>query len=60
MAPPTEQIHHGVMDVEGTPEKPLFKDGDKALEFLRSEAEVGEGEDIDERRRKFGILEVEG
>lgn len=32
------------------PEKPVFRDGDKALEFLRTEADVGEGENIDEKR----------
>lgn len=30
-------------------EKPTFKDGDKALEFLRCEAEDGEAEFVDER-----------
>jgi hypothetical protein len=41
-------------------EKPQFKDGDKALEFLRTEAAVGEGEDIDERRlvRKIDFMIV--
>ena len=31
-------------------EKTFIKDGDKALEFLRTEAGVGEGEDVDEKR----------
>lgn len=30
-------------------EKPTFKDGDKALDFLRSEAEYGEADFIDEK-----------
>lgn len=53
MAPTNEQIRQASLDVEDVPEKPLFKDGDKALEFLRTEAEVGESESVDERRREF-------
>lgn len=50
MAPNNEQIRQASLDVEDMPEKPVFKNGDKALEFLRTEAEEGEGEDIDEKR----------
>lgn len=50
MAPTNEQIHRAALDVDDDPEKPIFKNADKALEFLRTEAEVGEGEDVDEKR----------
>ena len=60
MAPTNEQIHQTPLDVEYASEKPLFKNGDKALEFLRTEAEVGEADDVDEKRlvRKIDFMIV--
>lgn len=41
-------------------EKPVYKDGDKALDFLRSEAYEGEAETIDEKKlvRKIDFMVV--
>ncbi|KAK4493727.1 hypothetical protein PRZ48_014912 [Zasmidium cellare] len=60
MAPTNEQIHQSTLEAGDPPEKPLFKDGDKALEFLQAEAEVGEADDIDEKRlvRKIDFMIV--
>lgn len=35
---------------EDQPEKPAIRDGDEALKFLRTEAEVGEGDAVNEKR----------
>ena len=50
MAPHEDEVFRATADTEENPEKPLIKDGDKALEFLRTEAGAGEGEEIDEKR----------
>ena len=50
MAPTNEQIRQASVSIEEANEKPLFKNGDKALDFLRAAAAEGEGEDIDEKR----------
>lgn len=50
MAPTHDQVYRSSIQTEGSVEKPVFKDGDKALDFLRTEAEIGEGEDVDEKR----------
>lgn len=47
---PHDEVYRSSIQTEENIEKPVFKDGDKALDFLRTEAEIGEGEDIDERR----------
>lgn len=44
------KVYQASTTAEANNEKVDIKDGDKALEFLRTEAEVGEGEDIDEKR----------
>lgn len=49
MAPSNDIVYRSHSATEGSIEKPTFKDGDKALEFLRSEAEEGEADLIDER-----------
>jgi len=49
MAPSTDIVYRSHSTTEGSVEKPAFKDGDKALEFLRSEAEEGETDLVDER-----------
>ena len=48
--PKDDTVYQMSAYTEDHPEKPLFNDGDKALEFLRSEAEVGEGQAISEKR----------
>jgi hypothetical protein len=60
MAFPDDKIQQAYLYDQTSAEKPVFKDGDKALEFLRTEAAVGEGEDIDERRliRKIDFMIV--
>lgn len=47
-----ERVYHrsSAPNTEENAEKPLYRDGDKALDFLRREAEVGEGENIDEKQ----------
>ena len=49
MAPYDDEVYRTNSQTEEMPEKPRFKDGDKALEFLRTEAGDHEGEDIDEK-----------
>ena len=49
MAPSNDVVYRSHSATEGSIEKPTFKDGDKALEFLRSEAEEGEADLIDEK-----------
>lgn len=49
MAPSNDIVYRSHSATEGSIEKPTFKDGDKALEFLRSEAEEGETDLIDEK-----------
>lgn len=49
MAPSDDVVYRSHSATEGSIEKPTFKDGDKALEFLRSEAEEGEADLIDEK-----------
>jgi hypothetical protein len=48
MAPTEVDVHYSHPDGEDFPEKPTFNDGDKALYFLRNEAQLGELELIDE------------
>lgn len=55
MAPPNEQVYQSSLQAEDNFEKPRYRDGDKALDFLRSEAEVGEGEEIDEKKLVWKI-----
>jgi len=55
MAPANDQVYSSSIQTEGNTEKPTFRDGDKALDFLRTEAEVGEGEDIDEKKLVWKI-----
>lgn len=50
MAPHDDQVYRAGSYAEENNEKPVFNDGDKALEFLRTEAEVGEGDAIEEKR----------
>ena len=45
-----DKVYEAATYTEDPPEKPLFKDADKALQFLRTEAEVGEGDSISEKR----------
>lgn len=47
---PDDRVYRSSVQTEDSAEKPIYRDGDKALDFLRTEAEVGEGEDIDEKR----------
>ena len=60
MAPPTDIVYRSHSTTEDPIEKPTFKDGDKALEFLRSEAEEGETDLIDEKQlvRKIDFMIV--
>jgi hypothetical protein len=63
MAPPSNDIVYrtnSTTERSGSIEKPAFKDGDKALDFLRSEAEVGETDLIDEKQlvRKIDFMIV--
>ena len=50
MASQHDKVYQASTYTEDAPEKPIFKDGDKALEFLRTQAEFGEGDSIDEKR----------
>ena len=50
MAPNDDQVYQASGYTEESLEKPVYKDADKALEFLRGEAGVGEGEAIEEKR----------
>lgn len=60
MAPSNDIVYRSHSATEGSIEKPTFKDGDKALEFLRSEAEEGETDLIDEKQlvRKIDFMIV--
>jgi len=62
MAPSNDVVYrsHSTAEREDSIEKPTFKDGDKALEFLRSEAEEGETDLIDEKQlvRKIDFMIV--
>jgi len=60
MAPSNDIVYRSHSATEGSIEKPTFKDGDKALEFLRSEAEEGETDLIDEKQlvRKIDYMIV--
>ena len=60
MAPSNDVVYRSHSATEGSIEKPTFKDGDKALEFLRSEAEEGETDHIDEKQlvRKIDFMIV--
>jgi hypothetical protein len=49
MSPEPDLVHRTTSKPDRSIEKPVFKDGDKALDFLRSEAEVGETDLIDEK-----------
>ncbi|KAM0702757.1 hypothetical protein Q7P35_010189 [Cladosporium inversicolor] len=61
MAPSSDIVYRSHSTTEGSIEKPTFKDGDKALEFLRSEAEEGETDLIDEKQlvRKIDFMIVQ-
>lgn len=60
MAPSNDVVYRSHSTTENPIEKPTFKDGDKALEFLRSEAEEGETDLIDDRHlvRKIDFMIV--
>lgn len=60
MAPSNDIVYRSHSTTEDPIEKPTFKDGDKALEFLRSEAEEGETDLIDEKQlvRKIDFMIV--
>lgn len=60
MAPNNDVVYRSHSQEDYYPEKPIFKDGDKALDFLRGEAEVGEADSIDEKRllRKIDFMIV--
>ena len=45
-----DKVYELSTSAEDPPEKPIIRDGDEALKFLRSEAEVGEGDAISEKR----------
>lgn len=60
MAPNNDVVYRSYSQDGDYPEKPTFRDGDKALNFLRGEAEVGEADSIDEKRlvRKIDFMIV--
>jgi hypothetical protein len=60
MAPENDIVYRSHSAAEGSIEKPIFKDGDKALEFLRTEAEEGESDLVDEKMlvRKIDFMIV--
>ena len=60
MAPSDDIVYRSHSTTEGSIEKPTFKDGDKALDFLRNEAEEGETDLIDEKQlvRKIDYMIV--
>jgi hypothetical protein len=60
MAPSNDIVSRSHSATEGSIEKPTFNDGDKALEFLRSQAEEGETDLIDEKQlvRKIDFMIV--
>jgi hypothetical protein len=60
MAPSNDIVYRSHSTTEDPIEKPTFKDGDKALEFLRSEAEEGETDLIDQKQlvRKIDFMIV--
>ena len=60
MAPENEAVYRANSKTEDSISKPTFKDADKALDFLRTEAEVGETDLIDEAQlvRKIDLMIV--
>ena len=60
MAPENEAVYRANSKTEDPISKPTFKDADKALDFLRTEAEVGEIDLIDEAQlvRKIDFMIV--
>ena len=60
MAPENDIVYRTHSTTEESIEKPTFKDGDKALDFLRTEAEEGETDLIDEKQlvRKIDFMIV--
>ena len=60
MAPENEAVYRANSKTEDSISKPTFKDADKALDFLRTEAEVGETDLIDEAQlvRKIDFMIV--
>ena len=60
MAPENEVVYRANSKTEDSISKPTFKDADKALDFLRTEAEVGETDLIDEAQlvRKIDLMIV--
>jgi hypothetical protein len=60
MSPPNDLVHRTNSTTETDTEKPTFNDADKALAFLRAEAEVGETDLIDEAQlvRKIDLMIV--
>jgi hypothetical protein len=60
MAPSNDIVYRTHSATEDSIEKPTFEDGDKALEFLRGEAQEGETDLVDEKRlvRKIDFMIV--
>lgn len=60
MATMDDNIRHSDSYTDDMAEKPIYKDGDKALDFLRSEAYEGEAQAIDQRKlvRKIDFMVV--
>jgi hypothetical protein len=60
MSPPNDLVYRTNSTTERDIEKPTFNDADKALAFLRTEAEVGETDLIDEAQlvRKIDFMIV--
>ena len=60
MAPENEVVYRANSKTEDSISKPTFKDADKALDFLRTEAEAGETDLIDEAQlvRKIDLMIV--
>ena len=50
MAFSDDKVFGPVVFAEDSDQKPLTKDGDKALEFLRTEVSPGEGNAVSEKR----------
>ena len=60
MSPPNDLVYRTNSTTEREIEKPTFNDADKALAFLRTEAEVGETDLVDEAQlvRKIDFMIV--
>jgi hypothetical protein len=60
MALSNDLVYRANSKTEGSISKPTFNDADKALDFLRSEAEIGETDLIDEKQliRKIDFMIV--